>query len=133
MSTFIVILGIYSFVALGFAAKRIFSEIDERTLVLLSVYFLQPILAFWGLFGKTIELSDFSAPTLYMGVSLLGAVAGFALFSKVLSDKRDVAIVTASGIIGNTGNLGIPLLVGIFGKTAAFYAVLINTANVFVL
>jgi predicted permease len=129
----LVIVGVYFFVLIGFAAKRIFREIDEKTLVLLSVYFLQPMLAFWGIFGKKIESSDFLVPAFYFAISIVGALAGFLFFSKILSDKRDVSIVTAAGILGNTGNLGIPLLIAIFGKSAAFYAVLINMANVFVL
>jgi len=133
VSTIVIICGVYFFVLLGFVAKRIFSEIDERTLVLLSVYFLQPMLAFWGILGKKMEINDFFAPALYLAISVIGSVAGFVLFSRFFNDKKDVAIITAAGVIGNTGNLGIPLLVGLFGKEAAFYAVLINTANVFVL
>ena len=114
-------------------AKRVFNEIDERTLVLLSVYFLQPMLAFWGILGKKMEVGDFAAPALYLAISIIGSVIGFVFFSRFVADKKDAVLITAAGVIGNTGNLGIPLLVGLFGKDAAFYAVLVNTANVFVL
>ncbi|MEY4505382.1 MAG: hypothetical protein RL154_1683 [Pseudomonadota bacterium] len=133
MNILITIAGIYFFVLLGFSAKRLFNEIHERTLVLISVYFLQPMLAFWGILGKPFEFEDFITPTLYFLISFMGALIGYVLFSKILSNKKDVAIVTATGIIGNTGNLGVPLLIGIYGKSVAFYAILINTANVFVL
>ncbi len=133
MSLFLSIIGVYFFVSLGFAAKRIFGEIDERTLVLLSVYFLQPILSFWGILGAKIDFAAISAPLIYFGISLFAAVFGFFVFSRVFEDKKDAVIVTAGGVIGNTGNLGIPLLLAMFGKTAVFYAVLINIANIFVL
>ncbi len=133
MFNIIILLGIYFFILLGFVAKKIFSEIHERTLVLLSVYFLQPILAFWGIFSKPFEAIDFAAPAWYFAISVLAGILSFFLFSRLLNDPKDVSIVTATGIIGNTGNLGIPLLIGLFGKSVAFYAVLINTANVFVL
>ncbi len=133
MSLLLSILGVYFFVSLGFAAKRMFGEIHERTLVLLSVYFLQPILSFWGILGAKIDFSALSAPFVYFGISLFAAMFGFFVFSRVFADKKDAVIVTAGGIIGNTGNLGIPLLLAMFGKTAVLYAVLINVANIFVL
>lgn len=133
MNLFLAILGVYFFVALGFAAKRMFSEIHERTLVLLSVYFLQPILSFWGILGAKIDFTAVSAPLIYFGISLFAAVFGFFAFSRIFEDKKDAVIVTAGGVIGNTGNLGIPLLLAMFGKAAVLYAVLINVANIFVL
>jgi malate permease and related proteins len=133
VSAIIATLGVYFFVALGFAAKRKFRELDERTLILLSVYFLQPILSFWGILGKSIELSDLYAPLGYFAISLIGAILGWFIFVTVLKDKKAAAIATAGGIIGNTGNLGIPLLVALYGKSVAFYAVLINLANVVIL
>ncbi len=133
MSLLLSILGVYFFVSLGFAAKRIFGEIHERTLVLLSVYFLQPILSFWGILGAKIDFAAVTAPLIYFGISLFAAVFGFFVFSRIFQDKKDAVIVTAGGVIGNTGNLGIPLLLAMFGKTAVFYAVLINLANIFVL
>lgn len=133
MTLFLAIVGVYFFVSLGFAAKRIFSEIHERTLVLLSVYFLQPILSFWGILGAKIDFTAVSAPLIYFAISLFAAVFGFFFFSRLFSDKKDAVIITAGGVIGNTGNLGIPLLLAMFGKGAVLYAVLINLANIFVL
>lgn len=133
MSALITILGIYFFVFIGFVAKKKFNEISEKTLVLLSIYFLQPMLAFWGILGKEASLHDYATPALYFGISLVGAIFSYAFFGRFLQDKKDLAIVTAGGVIGNTGNLGVPLLIALFGKGIAFYAVLINTANVFVL
>ncbi len=133
MTLLLAIVGVYFFVSLGFAAKRLFSDIHERTLVLLSVYFLQPILSFWGILGAKIDFAALSAPLIYFGISLFAALFGFFLFSRIFADKKDAVIVTAGGVIGNTGNLGIPILLAMFGKSAVLYAVLINLANIFVL
>jgi len=129
MSLFLAIVGVYFFVSLGFAAKKIFGEIHERTLVLLSVYFLQPILSFWGILGADIDFAVLGAPIIYFCISLFAAVFGFFVFTRVFEEKKDAVIVTAGGVIGNTGNLGIPLLLAMFGKGAALYAVLINLAS----
>jgi predicted permease len=74
-----------------------------------------------------------SAPLIYFVISLFAAVFGFFFFSRLFADKKDAVIITAGGVIGNTGNLGIPLLLAMFGKGAVLYAVLINLANIFVL
>jgi len=133
MTLFLAILGVYFFVLLGFAAKRMFGEIHERSFVLLSIYFLQPILSFWGILGAKIDFAAVTAPLIYFAISLFAAVFGFLIFGRIFSDKKDAIIVTAGGVIGNTGNLGIPILLAMFGKSAVLYAVLINLANIFVL
>ncbi len=133
MSLIVAIAGVYFFVALGFIAKRVFAEIHERTLTLLSVYFLQPILSFWGILGANIDFNAISAPAVYFSISLIAALFGFFVFGRLFSEKKDAIIVTAGGVIGNTGNLGIPILLAMFGKSAVLYAVLINLANIFVL
>lgn len=133
MTLLLAIAGVYFFVLLGFLAKRTFSEIHEKTLSLLSVYFLQPILSFWGILGADIDASAAMAPLAYFAVSLTAAFVGFFVFGRIFKDKKDAVIVTAGGVIGNTGNLGIPILLAMFGKTAVLYAVLINLANIFVL
>ena len=50
------VLGIYIFILVGYFAKRQFKEqMDERTITLLSVYFLQVFLTFWGLLKRPID------------------------------------------------------------------------------
>lgn len=54
------------------------------------------------------------------------------MFRVLFKEKKDAVIVTAGGVIGNTGNLGIPILLRCLAKVLP-YAVLINLANIFVL
>jgi predicted permease len=124
--------GIYLFILLGFFAKLTFKEqMHEKTLVLFSIYFLQPILVFWGLTSRKIDFSVIEAPLLFMTVT--GAALGMSLlFSKLLfKEQKDRSIATVASIVGNTGNLGIPLGIALFGEQSVIYTSIINMANVF--
>jgi len=131
-STIVSVLGIYLFIGVGYLAKRSFkSRIDERTITLLSVYFLQIFLTFWGLLIRPIDATLLSAPLLYVGITL-SLVALTAFFSRMLfSDLKERSIATVAALIGNTGNLGIPLGIALFGEQSVPYTTLINLANVF--
>ena len=53
--------------------------------------------------------------------------------SKILfSDTKERSIATVAVLIGNTGNLGIPLGIALFGEVSVPYLTLINLVNVFV-
>lgn len=126
------IIGIYFFVLLGFGAKHFFKEkIDQNTLVLISVYLLQPILTFWSLLQVKIDVSIATVPIVYLFV-----VVSFVFFVLVqrgaLKDKKEKNILVATSIIGNTGNLGIPLELALYGNDSLIYTSLINIANVIV-
>ena len=49
----------------------------------------------------------------------------------VLDDRQDRSIFLASSLVGNTGNLGIPLGIALFGEVSVPYTSIINIANVF--
>lgn len=128
------ILGVYSFVLIGYALKHWFKDqIQERSFVVLSVYFLQPILVFWGLSTKPLDGSSMMVPVwFWLGISialLFGLIIAY-LFHK---DPKTRSVLTASAIIGNTGNLGIPLGIAIFGEASIVYTSLIVLANTLVL
>ncbi|RLA69012.1 MAG: transporter [Epsilonproteobacteria bacterium] len=132
-SIFFSILGIYIFIAVGFAAKLSFKEkIDDRTLTLLSVYFLQIFLTFWGLLKRPIDATLLYAPMLYVGIVLLTLLITFPFIKKLFSDPKERSIATVAALIGNTGNLGIPLGIAIFGEESIPYTTVINLVNVFV-
>ncbi|MCT7472669.1 AEC family transporter [Aliarcobacter cryaerophilus] len=126
------VLPIYFFIFLGFIAKKkLKTQIDEKTLVLLSLYFLQPIMIFWGLTKKPINYEFVLSPIFFlicMGSTLLLML----LYSKFLfSSKTDENIFLATALIGNTGNLGIPLGIALFGVESVPYTSIINIANIF--
>ncbi len=127
------VLGIYIFIALGFVAKLSFKEkIDDRTITLLSVYFLQIFLTFWGLLKRPIDETLLYAPLLYVGIVLLTLLLTFPFVTKLFNDPKERSIATVAALIGNTGNLGIPLGIAIFGEKSIPYTTVINLVNVFV-
>ncbi|MDD5717357.1 MAG: AEC family transporter [Sulfuricurvum sp.] len=133
MQTLFSIIGIYLFIAVGFGAKWSFKEkIDDRTITLLSVYFLQIFLTFWGLLKRPIDTELLFAPSLYLGISLLALLLMIPLSAMLFHNPKERSIATVAALIGNTGNLGIPLGIALFGEMSIPYTTLINLVNVFV-
>jgi predicted permease len=126
------LLGIYFFIFLGYISKKIFEDkIDEKTFVLFSIYFLQPILVFWGLTTKEIDASVINAPLIFALVVSCTLVVSFFLSQLFFKEQKDRSIATVASIVGNTGNLGIPLGIALFGQSSVIYTSIINLANVF--
>ena len=126
----ITILGIYIFIVIGFFAKKFFKEIDGKTLVILSTYFLQPFLTLWGIMLVPINFDLILSPLVYL-IAVFFALIFTFLLSSVLKDKKEKIIVALTPLIGNTGNLGIPLSYALFGDIGASIATMINLANIF--
>ena len=127
------IASIYIFILMGFLAKKFFqSQIDDKTITILNVYFLQVFLTFWGLLVRPIDTGLFFAPTIYLIIVLI-AVAITAFSARwFFHNKKEYSIATVAAIIGNTGNLGIPLNIAIFGEASIPYTTIINLVNVFI-
>ncbi|WP_434249791.1 AEC family transporter [Aliarcobacter cryaerophilus] len=126
------VLPIYFFIFLGFIAKKnLKTQIDEKTLVLLSLYFLQPIMIFWGLTKEPINYEFVLSPIFFL-ICMSSTLFLMLLYSKFLfSSKTDENIFLATALIGNTGNLGIPLGIALFGVESVPYTSIINIANIF--
>jgi len=127
------ILSIYVFILMGYLAKRSFKEqIDDKTITLLNVYFLQVFLTFWGLLLHPIDITLFYAPAIYLVIVIVVLLISALFASKLFSRKKEYSIAMVAAIIGNTGNLGIPLNIAIFGEASIPYTTIINLMNVFV-
>lgn len=127
------ILSIYIFIFLGFLAKMSFKEqVDDKTITLINVYFLQVFLTFWGLLIKPIDISLLFAPSIYLFIVIIIVIASALLAKFLFEDKKEHSIATVAAIIGNTGNLGIPINIAIFGEDSIPYTTVINLVNVFV-
>ncbi len=123
------VIGIYIFIVLGFLAKKQF-KIDGKTLVILSTYYLQPFLTLWGIMLMPINKNLILAPVYYILIVFIALIFTF-IFSLILKDKKDRIIATLTPLIGNTGNLGIPISYFFWGDFGAMVATLINLANIF--
>jgi len=123
------VIGIYIFIVLGFLAKKQF-KIDGKTLVILSTYYLQPFLTLWGIMLMPINKDLILAPIYYLIAVFIALIFTF-LVSLTFTDKKDRIIATLTPLIGNTGNLGIPISYFLWGEMGAMVATLINLANIF--
>jgi malate permease and related proteins len=56
----------------------------------------------------------------------------FPLVRRLFNDPKERSIAMVAALIGNTGNLGIPLGIAIFGQESIPYTTVINLVNVFV-
>ncbi len=130
---FLAIAAIYIFILVGYSAKHFFKErIDEKSFNLLSVYFLQAFLSFWGLLKRPIDAEFLLAPLIYIIIVAIILTLTFFLARRLFTDPKERSIATVSALIGNTGNLGIPIGIAVFGEESIPYTTLINLTNVFV-
>lgn len=124
------ILAIYVFILLGYIAKKIFKdELGERGMVIISVYFLHPIFSFWGLSTKPMNLELLKVPMYYLLFSCLTIALGYIAARLFFEDKKDRSIMTIASAINNTGNLGIPLGIALFGADSIIYTSMMSVAN----
>ena len=126
------VLSVYIFIVLGFMSKMSFKEqIDDKTITLINVYFLQVFLTFWGLLIRPIDINLLYAPSIYFVIIMLVLILSALLAKKLFADKKEYSIATVAAIIGNTGNLGIPINIAIFGEESIPYTTVVNLVNVF--
>ncbi len=133
IETLMSILFVYVFILLGYMAKRIFKEeMNTKTLTLMSVYFLQPFVTIWGFSTAKLHSEHLYVPLIYLAIILVLLVPTIVLGKMIFSDPKERAIFSIAGFVGNTGNIGIPLGIALFGEASVIYTTLINIANVFV-
>jgi len=134
ITTLLSILFVYCFVLLGYIAKKVFTdEINPKGLSIISVYFLQPFVTLWGLTSRELHFQHLGVPLLYLSVILLLFIPTLLIARGLFDDPKQRAVFTIAGFVGNTGNIGIPLGIVLFGEESIIYTTLINLANVFVI
>ena len=127
------ILSIYVFIIMGYIAKRSFKEkIDDKTITLLNVYFLQVFLTFWGLLLHPVDITLLYAPSIYLIIVFIALSISILFAHHLFKKKKEYSIAMVAALIGNTGNLGIPLNIAIFGEASIPYTTVVNLMNVFV-
>ena len=133
IETLMSILFVYVFILLGYMAKRIFKEeMNPKTLTLMSVYFLQPFVTIWGFSTAKLHSEHLYVPLIYLAIILILLIPTIVLGKILFIDAKERAIFSIAGFVGNTGNIGIPLGIALFGEASVIYTTLINIANVFV-
>ena len=107
-------------------------NINDKTITLINVYFLQIFLTFWGLLIRPVDITLLYAPSIYLVIVVIVLIISALAAKKIFEDKKEYSIATVAAVIGNTGNLGIPLNIAIFGEESIPYTTIINLMNVFV-
>jgi len=132
LSALLAVGSIYLFILIGFIAKKIFDErLDDKSFVIISLYFLQPFFVFWGLTRSPIDFNLIYTPVLYFVIITLVWILLMVVAPWVFSDTKERSIFIVSSLIGNTGNLGIPLGIALFGESSVPYTSIINITNIF--
>lgn len=132
MSALLSVVAIYFFIVIGYFVKKVFSDdINEKTLILISIYFLQPILTFWGLTREKIDFNLIYTPFVYFITITIALIILYFSSKIIFDDENDRSIFITTSLIGNTGNLGIPLGIALFGEASVAYTSIINIANIF--
>ncbi len=127
------ILSLYIFILIGYLTKRSFKEqIDDKTITLINVYFLQVFLTFWGLLVHPIDITLLYAPSIYLLIVAFVVLVSAVVAKFLFQNKKEYSIATITAIIGNTGNLGIPINIAIFGEESIPYTTVVNLVNIFV-
>jgi len=133
LTTLLSIIFVYVFILLGYLAKKVFKEeMNSKTLTLMSVYFLQPFVTVWGFSTATLHTEHIIVPLLYLGIVFSLLLPTIFIGKLIFTDIKKRAIFSIAGFVGNTGNIGIPLGIALFGVQSVIYTTLINIANVFV-
>jgi predicted permease len=117
-------------VALGYAAKIILKdELNEKSIVKLNIYFLLPILAFWGLLTQKIDMQILKIPLAYIIITIIALGCTIFIAKRFFSNPKDISIVSMASVTGVTGSIGIPLGIALFSKSSVIYTSLINTLS----
>lgn len=99
--------------------------------MILSFYFLQPILVFWGLTKSPIDYGFIMSPFIFY-CGIFSVLTLLLLFSNaIFKNSKDKTIFLAVSLVGNTGNIGVPLGIALFGEQSVPYTSIINIANMF--
>jgi len=88
-------------------------------------------LIFWGLTRAPINAEFITSPLIYFIAIFISLFIAFFYAKKVFTDRQDESIFMASSLVGNTGNLGIPLGIALFGVASVPYTSILNIANIF--
>lgn len=127
------IISIYIFIVIGFMAKKTFKEqIDDKTITIINVYFLQVFLTFWGLLLHPVDITLLFAPSIYLCIVAITLTISIFFAKKIFTDKKEYSIASVTTIIGNTSNLGIPINIAIFGEESIPYTTIVNLVNIFI-
>ena len=130
MDLMVGLLTIYVFVVIGFIAKRLFyGTLHQQSFVTIYIYFFMPIVMIWGILSKPLNIELILIPAYFLIMLMVGTLISFWLSQRFLTHAKHQAIGTITGMIGNTGNMGIPIGLAMYGVESVPYTAMINLVN----
>ena len=72
-----------------------------------------------------------ASPIAYLSIVLIVLVFLIPLSKVLFKQRQEQSIYLAVALVGNTGNLGIPFGIALFGIESVPYTSIINIANIF--
>lgn len=137
MVVFQTMLKLFLLLVLGFVLFKchIFDEYTNKKISALIVNVASPMLIISSIAG--VEGNDKSIVFIMIGAGILMYI-GFIVFGKIINrifpfPKKDWPVYECMMVFANTGFMGYPVLLDVFGQEAVFYASLIHMAyNLFV-
>jgi len=126
------VVSIYLFMVVGYLLKwKLKENLHEKSATYISLYALTPFLTFWGLYDREIDQTLFDVALIYVGIILVLLGLFWGVARRFFHDPQERSIMSVAGLVGNTGNLGIPLGIALFGEWSIPYTTIINLMNVF--
>lgn len=89
------------------------------------------MLIFWGLTRSKIDFSFLYSSFIYFVIIFITLIIALIYASFVFNNSDDKSLFLASSLVGNTGNLGIPLGIALFGISSVPYTSILNLSNIF--
>ena len=137
MVVFQTMLKLFLLLVLGFVLFKchIFDEYTNKKISALIVNVASPMLIIRSIAG--VEVNDKSIVFLMLGAGILMYI-GYIILGKIINrifpfPKKDWPVYECMVVFANTGFMGYPVLLDVFGQEAVFYASLIHMAfNFFV-
>ena len=130
-------LKLFLMLVLGYVLFKchIFDEHTNKKISALIVNCTSPLLIISSIAG--VESDDKSIVFMLMGCGVLMYI-GFIILGKVINvifpfPKKDWPVYECMAVFGNTGFMGYPVLISVFGNSSVFYASLLHMAfNLFI-
>lgn len=122
---------LYVFVAIGYVWRKYHApNFVEKEFTKLNVYFMQPLLVFWGFSKYDVTQDVLWAALAHFALSVVLILIFQQIAKLIFHDPKNRAIYVMSAVLGNTGNLGIPMGLIIFGPESLPYTTALNLACV---
>lgn len=132
----ITILSVILMIGLGYVLKRIdfLSEKDIDPLNRIVMYILMPCMVFSALYSADLSLISKLGilPFVIFSSSIVTGIVSFFILKKLNFDDRKLWSVLITVMIANTGFMGYPISLGIFGQAGFLRAIFCDIATLFI-